>query len=67
MIEHAHVRVERGKSVYWVGLGVDWGFWGERQDGRVHLWCRTVHGQVMGLITGRDYLCVGAKPSLFWD
>ena len=67
MIEHAHVRVARGKAVYWVGLGVDWGFWGEQQDGRVHLWCGTVHGQVMGWITGDDYLCVGARPSLLWD
>ena len=67
MIEHAHVRVERGNSVYWVGLGVYWGFRGERQDGRVHLWCGTVHGQVMGWITGGDYLRFGAKPSLFWD
>lgn len=26
MVEHAHVHVERGKSVFWVRLGVDWDF-----------------------------------------
>ena len=48
MIGHAHVRVARGKAVYWVGLGVDWDFWGEWQDGRVHLWCGTGDGLEYG-------------------
>ena len=51
MIEHADVRIERGKSVYWVGLGVDWSCLGG-QNGRVHLWCGTVHGQVMAGLLG---------------